>query len=141
MGAKERRWYNKVKGIPEFKKKQKERNKTHYAKNKKADNDKSKAYYNSHKEELKLKKRELKVKLLKLIGDKCIICHKPKGIIFLTFHEIHGKTHSNNNLNYYFKHYKDFIPLCLVHHRAIHEIAKLNENNFKLVMELIHQLK
>lgn len=76
--------------------------------------------------------------LLKLIGDKCVICNTTKHLVF---HEIHGKPHLTNGteaFKYYIENYKDFITLCTFHHRFLHQFAKCH--NWELFKTLIEKL-
>ena len=74
----------------------------------------------------------------KLIGDKCIICNGNKWI---EYHEINGIDHHNRNPSYYLRHYKDFIPICHEHHRALHNLKLIAEDKLKLFLELLSKLK
>ena len=86
----------------------------------------SRIYYENHKEHCKenTRKRRLRIleKVRKLIGDKCILCGETKK---LYYHEIYNKKHPCG-IDYIYRHYKDFIPLCLKCHTTIHWILIKN---------------
>jgi hypothetical protein len=86
-------------------------------------------YWHTHPEQYKKQKKRMpknnktymikyKTILLKLIGDKCVICGSTEHLFF---HEIHGVPH-RLTIKYYREHYQDFITLCYKHHRIIHII-------------------
>jgi hypothetical protein len=141
MGAKEKRYYQKNKDKPEFKAKAEERHKIWYEQNRIKDNKGSRDYYVLHRTEINRKRnlinKSLKAKCLLLIGDRCLICGRKDSLVF---HEKHGKPHLNN-LNVFLKNPKDFIPLCIIHHRTIHEIAKLSEEEFSKLISLVEELR
>jgi hypothetical protein len=72
-------------------------------------------------------KRERK-ELFQLIGDSCIVCNSKEDI---NFHEKHGKEHITH-LDYYFEHYKDFVPMCRWCHLSAHVFVKMVTNNYNL---------
>ena len=90
-------------------------------------------YDQTRKEKAKLERRKLREKALQLIGEKCVICGNPKVV----FHEIHGKPHENRKASFYIQNYKDFVSLCLIHHRLIHEFIKMDERQKELFFSLI----
>lgn len=134
MGDKEKRYYDKVKKRPEFKKKRKAINKANYAKNKISDNQRCKEYYENNSDKINKRRKENREKAFILIGDVCLICGTKKHLIF---HEIHGKPHSRYDGSYYLKNYKDFITMCYPHHRIIHELMKLDKEQIKLILSYI----
>jgi hypothetical protein len=64
-----------------------------------------------------------RIKLLKLIGDKCLICNSTEHLIF---HEIHGTPHKNTEPTFYLKNPQNFVTLCYFHHRLVHALMDLN---------------
>lgn len=103
--------------------------------------DYQKNYYLKRKEhikqnaiEYKHKKREL---ALKFIGDRCFICNTSEH---LEFHEKHGQPHETRE-RYYLEHYKDFIPLCRFHHKAIHLLSEASEVEMIKALWIIELLR
>ena len=85
--------------------------------------------------------KELKEKAKELIGNECLVCGKKEHLVF---HQKHGKPHNRfgkSGLKYYVENHKDFITLCLIHHRLIHELAKLDEKKFYECMLLTDLLR
>ncbi len=71
-------------------------------------------------------------------GNKCIICNTDKWI---EYHEIHGIDHHNRNPCYYVHHLQDFVPICHLHHRALHVLKPISPENLEKFLELLKELK
>lgn len=75
--------------------------------------------------------RELRNKVIKAIGNRCVFCGVEDKYIdtgkrligYLHFHEIHGKEH-DIHMEYILKHTEDFAPLCPRCHRGVHWCTK-----------------
>jgi len=106
----------------------------------KKENQRSKDYYWKNKDRILIRERkrhkEKREKLRKLakqiIGDRCIICNRiPRKILF---HEIHSKKHQSG-YHFILQHPEDFVPMCTSCHRGLHVYYK-----YKLKMEKMEQL-
>lgn len=83
------------------------------------------------------KKRHTKsrVKLLVLIGDKCIICNTKYNI---EFHEKYFREYNRGSRNLYkLKNYKDFIPMCSRHHKILHIIRNITDLDYDKLKQLL----
>jgi len=76
----------------------------------------------------KRRKKMQRIKALKLIGNKCIVCNTTKNILF---HEVYGKLHTVT-YDYILKNYKDFVSMCKYHHQTLHTFAKNREKYLEL---------
>jgi hypothetical protein len=82
--------------------------------------------------------RTKRQQVLKVIGEKCIVCDTTKRLVF---HEIHGKRHDENcRLNFYLAHPQDFITLCYYHHKFIHILVGLSPEQLKECLNISKQL-
>lgn len=102
-------------------------------------NKKRRKYRQAHKVELARKSRKYKrtrrLKCLRELGDKCIICGSTKKI---KFHEIYGKDHDKYEAwGYVLKHLKDFVPMCRDCHRALHHLAKKRKMDMEEFLRLL----
>lgn len=114
-----------------------------------------KAYYWKHREEILRENktpekrkhmreymneyyRKEKEGIFDLIGRKCVVCGSTDRI---NFHEIHGKDHSKNSnwqdFKYYKEHPEDFVPLCYKHHKSLHALFDLKEEQIKKFIDLL----
>ena len=82
-----------------------------------------KKWYRTHKEERRKISQNQRKLLENLIGSKCIVCGSNR---FIQFHEIHNKKHPIL-FSYYFKHIKDFVPLCQRCHTTKTRLNQLTE--------------
>lgn len=103
--------------------KDKEEGRRHQIKYRLEHPNKDKEYYRTHKTEIRENEHQRRIKIIQLIGDRCIFCDLTERLIF---HEIHGLTHRYTP-KYYREHPQDFITLCLKHHKAVHEISQYPE--------------
>lgn len=96
--------------------------------------DKVRSYQRKYQKEWSKKDRKVKrAKIRSILGTKCVVCGSTKRIIF---HEIHGKSHDQANLNYTLKHIEDFVSLCWCCHIALHNLARNGKLNLKEFLRL-----
>jgi predicted HNH restriction endonuclease len=82
-------------------------------------------YYKDNKIQIcqhaKIHRDDLRTKIKKVLGTKCVICGEtPKRICF---HDITLNPHINSP-RYILEHIKDFIPLCYQCHKTLHRFLR-----------------
>jgi hypothetical protein len=106
-------------------------------KNQNCVSDYARDYYQTHKSYFKKKDALYQARgrkeLMKILGNKCILCGSQKK---LRFHEIHGKPHSTHAKDI-LKHIEDFVPICQKCHRCFHTLIK----KVKDINQIIQLLK
>jgi hypothetical protein len=80
-------------------------------------------WYQTHKERVRKVSQEQRKILENLIGNSCVVCGSTR---YIQFHEIHNKKHPIT-FSYYFKHIKDFVPLCQRCHTTKTRLNQLTE--------------
>jgi len=89
----------------------------------------------------KRKARDKKVlereNLLKVIGDKCLICGSKKRLFL---HEVYGKKHPSD-YSYILSHAKDFVPLCYKCHMSVHWLMSVFKLSWIQILSVVEYSK